>query len=460
MLPCLGLALYHHGRDIPALVVSFGITALAGLILAGRQVNYQDIGYREGFAVAALGWFLTAVFGSLPFVLSGAIPHPIDAFFETMSGFTTTGASILTDIEALPLGILLWRSTTHWIGGIGTVVLLVALIPSLRIAGMQFYRAEVSGPTKTKALPRVAQTSRQLFKVYVVFTLLEVVALRFAGLPWFDSVIHTFGTVATGGFSSRNLSVGAYNSLAVELIIVFFMLLCGINFALHIRAMQGKPQVLWRDRETQVFLLVALVAVAVISTNLISVTGTSLGASVRDSLFQVASIVTSTGFATVDFNQWPDLSRLVLVLLMFVGACAGSTGGGIKVIRIMVLWKLGTRQLQKLIHPQAVIPVRIGRSVIPPEVTDSIQAFLILYLGLFIGAVLVMGMLGLDLISAITSVVATLSNIGPGLGVVGPVANYAAIPVAGKLVLSFCMLVGRLELFTVLALLHPGFWRK
>nr|MDA8096125.1 TrkH family potassium uptake protein [Clostridia bacterium] len=357
-------------------------------------------------------------------------------------------------------GILLWRSTTHWIGGIGTVVLLVALIPSLRIAGMQFYRAEVSGPTKTKVLPRVAQTSRQLFKVYVVFTLLEVVALRFAGLPWFDSVIHTFGTVATGGFSSRNLSVGAYNSLAVELIIVFFMLLCGINFALHIRAMQGKPQVLWRDRETQVFLLVALVAVAVISTNLISVTGTSLGASVRDSLFQVASIVTSTGFATVDFNQWPDLSRLVLVLLMFVGACAGSTGGGIKVIRIMVLWKLGTRQLQKLIHPQAVIPVRIGRSVIPPEVTDSIQAFLILYLGLFIGAVLVMGMLGLDLISAITSVVATLSNIGPGLGVVGPVANYAAIPVAGKLVLSFCMLVGRLELFTVLALLHPGFWRK
>ncbi|MDQ7788722.1 MAG: TrkH family potassium uptake protein [Eubacteriales bacterium] len=460
MLVCLGLALYYRGPDVSALALSVVITALAGAALAVRKVNYQDIGYREGFAVAALGWFVTAVFGSLPFVLSSAIPHPVDAFFETMSGFTTTGASILTDIEALPMGILFWRSLTHWIGGIGTVVLLVAIIPSLRIAGMQFYRAEVSGPTKAKVLPRVAQTSRQLFKVYLVFTLLQVVALRLAGLPWFDSLTHTFGTVATGGFSTRNLSVGAYNSVAVELIIAFFMLLCGISFALHIKAMQGRPQVLWKDRETQVFLAVVVAAVAVISVNLITVTEMTTGTSVRQSLFQVSSIATSTGFASADYDQWPDLSRLVLVLLMFVGACAGSTGGGIKVIRIMVLWKLGTRQLQKLIHPQAVIPVRIGGSVIPTEVTDTVQSFLILYMGLFVASVVLMGMLGLDLISAVTAAVATLSNVGPGLGIVGPMANYATIPVVGKLILSFNMLAGRLELFTVLALLHPGFWRK
>lgn len=325
---------------------------------------------------------------------------------------------------------------------------------------MQFYRAEVSGPTKAKVLPRVAQTSRQLFKVYLVFTLLQFVALRLAGLPWFDSLTHTFGTVATGGFSTRNLSVGAYNSVAVELIIAFFMLLCGISFALHIKAMQGRPQVLWKDRETQVFLAVVVAAVVVISVNLITVTEMTTGTSVRHSLFQVSSIVTSTGFASTDYDQWPDLSRLVLVLLMFVGACAGSTGGGIKVIRIMVLWKLGTRQLQKLIHPQAVIPVRIGGSVIPTEVTDTVQSFLILYMGLLVASVMLMGMLGLDLISAVTAAVATLSNIGPGLGIVGPMANYATIPVVGKLILSFNMLVGRLELFTVLALLHPGFWRK
>ncbi|MBE0465701.1 MAG: TrkH family potassium uptake protein [Candidatus Desulforudis sp.] len=457
---CLGIAIYYRGPDVTAFAVSMVITALIGAALVVRRVDYEDVGYREGFAVAALGWLLTAVFGALPFVLSGAVPHPVDAFFETMSGFTTTGASILTDIEALPLGLLFWRSLTHWLGGIGTVVLLVALIPSLRIAGMQFYRAEVSGPTKTKVLPRVAQTTRQLFKVYLVFTLLQIVALRGVGLNWFDSITQTFGTVATGGFSNYNQSIAAFNSLAVELIIVFFMLICGMSFALHIKAMQGKPLAIWKDRETQVYLFVVLVAVAVISVNLVTAAGMATGASVRQSLFQVSSIMTSTGFATADFDKWPDLSRLVLILLMFVGACAGSTGGGIKVIRIIVLAKLGVRQLQKLIHPQAVIPVRIGRSAIPQEVTDSVQSFLILYLGLFIGAVLLMGLMGLDLISAAAAAVATLSNIGPGLGLVGPATNYAAIPVAGKLVLSFCMLVGRLELFTVLALLHPGFWRK
>ncbi|ACA58826.1 TrkH family potassium uptake protein [Candidatus Desulforudis audaxviator] len=460
LLLCLGIAVYYQSTDAAALAVGCAVTALAGIILVRRKVDYQDVGYREGFVVAALGWFLTALFGSVPFVVSGAIPHPVDAFFETMSGFTTTGASILTDIEALPPGLLFWRSLTHWIGGIGTVVLLVALIPSLRIAGMQFYRAEVSGPTKAKALPRVAQTSRQLFKVYMVFTLLQIVALRAAGMTWFDSLIHTFGTVATGGFSNRNLSVGAYDSLAVELIIVFFMVICGMSFALHIKALQGNPAVIWKDSETRVYLLVMLAAVAVISHNLVSTAGYSVETSVRHSLFQVSSVMTSTGFATADFDQWPDLSRLVLLLLMFVGACAGSTGGGIKIIRIMILAKLALRQLQKLIHPQAVIPIRVGRSVIPAEVADGVQAFLVLYLGLFSGAVLVMGALGLDLVSAFASVVATMSNIGPGLGLVGPAANYAAVPVAGKLVLSFCMLVGRLELFTVLALLNPGFWRK
>ncbi|MGC7878475.1 TrkH family potassium uptake protein [Desulforudis sp. 1190] len=454
------MAAYDRGPDVRAFIISFAVTALAGAALATRKVNYQDVGYREGFAVAALGWLTTALFGSLPFILSGAIPHPVAAFFETMSGFTTTGASVIPDVEALPKGILFWRSLTHWLGGVGTVVLVVALIPSLRIAGMQFFRAEVTGPTKSKVLPRVAQTSRELYKIYLVLTLLEILALRIAGMPWFDSFIHTFGTVATGGFSNKNLSVGAYNSLAVELIIVFFMLLCGINFALHIRAMQGKPQAVWKDRETQVYLGIVLASVIFISVNLAMLMDLEPGTAIRQALFQVSSVITTTGFATADFDRWPDFSRMILVILMFVGACSGSTGGGIKVIRMMVLWKLGIRQLQKLIHPQAVIPVRIGRAVVPSEVTDSVQAFFILYIGIFIGAVFFMAGIGLDFISALTAVAATLGNVGPGLGVVGPMTNYAGIPAAGQLLLSLCMLLGRLELFTVLVLFNPGFWRK
>ncbi|MDI6709953.1 MAG: TrkH family potassium uptake protein [Bacillota bacterium] len=460
LVPCLWIAVFHQGPDVPAFIWTIALAAAVGLPLALIRADLGDVGYREGFMVAAIGWVVLAAFGSLPFIFSGVLPNPVDAFFEAMSGFTTTGASTIADLTPVPYGILFWRSLTHWLGGMGIVVFIVALLPSLKVAGIQLYRAEVPGPSKIKVVPRVAQTSRELYRVYLLFTLAEILLLRLAGLPWFDSLIHTFGTVATGGFSNQNASVGAYNNLAVELIIVMFMILCGMSFSLHIRAIKGHYRAIWQDTELRVYLAIIAVAVAAVTLNLVSSLGLAPAQAARHALFQVASIITTTGFSTVDFNLWPDFSRLILVLLMFIGGCAGSTGGAIKVVRFIILWKVAIRQLRRLIHPQAVLPVRLGGAVIPSEMVDIVQAFFILYLGLFSGSVIIVAAGGADFLTALTAVAATLGNVGPGLGLVGPMSNFAALPDLAKALLSFCMLVGRLELFTVLALLHPGFWRR
>jgi len=461
MVPSLLMAFYYDSGDWEAFLISIIITLFSGasLYLMGSGAG-GGVGYREGFAVAAFGWVLLAGFGSLPYILSGVLPNPVDAYFETMSGFTTTGASVISEIETLSKAILFWRSLTHWLGGMGIIVLTVALIPSLKIAGLQMFKAEVPGPTKSKVLPRIAQTSRELYKIYLVITVLEIFLLKLAGMDWFDSVIHTFGTVATGGFSSKNTSIAAYDSVLIELIIVVFMIICGINFALHYYSLRGNLKPTLKDPEVRLYLGIILVSVCLVTFDLVNSADYSTGKAARDSLFQVTSIMTTTGYASADFDQWPSMSKTVILLLMFVGGCAGSTGGGIKVSRYLIMFKSISRQIMKLIHPQAVIPLRMGKDVISQEVLDNVQTFFFLYMLILGSSVLFLSSMGLDLVSSISAVAATLGNVGPGLNLVGPMTNYFALPTASKVVLSFCMLIGRLEIYSILLILSFRFWRN
>lgn len=460
MVPCLIMPFYYSEGDWSAFLVSLAVTALAGGLLALLGTGKGSVGYREGFAVAAFGWILLAGFGSLPYLFSGVLSSPVDAYFETMSGFTTTGASVFADVEILPHGILFWRSLTHWLGGMGIIVLTVALIPSLKIAGLQMFKAEVPGPTKSKVLPRIAQTSRELYKIYVLITVAMVILLKLAGMNWFDSFIHTFGTVATGGFSSRNASIASYDSLLIEGIIIFFMILCGMNFALHYFSLRGNFRPTLKDPEVRLYLGIIAVSVCLISVNLFSSSGYGAGTAVRQALFQVASIITTTGYATADFDQWPSLSKMVLLILMFVGGCAGSTGGAIKVSRILILIKGISRQIMKLLHPQAVIPLRVGKNIVSNDVLENVQTFFFLYMLILGAAVLFVTSQGIDLITSISAVATTLGNVGPGFGAVGPMTNFSALPASVKAVLSLCMLIGRLEIYTILVILSTRFWRS
>ncbi|GBF35334.1 potassium uptake protein TrkH [Desulfocucumis palustris] len=459
MVPSLFISFYYTGEDSRALMISIVITAASGALLALVKPESLHVGYREGFAIATFSWLLSAIFGSIPFVLSGVLPSPVDAFFETMSGFTTTGASVITDLEVIPQGILFWRSFTHWLGGMGIIVLTLALIPSLKIAGMQMYKAEVPGPTKSKMLPRIAQTSRELYKIYLIITIVEIIALKIAGMNWFDSIIHTFGTVATGGFSNKNASVGAYDNLAVEVIIIFFMIVCGMNFALHFYALRGNFRPIWKDPESRLYLGVILSSILLISGNLVLSAQFEIGKALRDAAFSVSSIITTTGYATADFDKWPLFSQLVLLMLMLIGGCAGSTGGAIKNARFLIMFKAISKQFVKLLHPQAVVPVRVGKEVISQDVVENVQTFFFLYFIILSGATFYMAGIGLDFISAVSSVAATLGNVGPGFGAVGPMTNYSGIPDSGKVILSLCMLVGRLEIYSVILLLSSKFWR-
>jgi trk system potassium uptake protein TrkH len=396
----------------------------------------------------------------LPFVFSGAIPSYLNAFFETMSGFTTTGSTILTDIEAMPPSLLLWRSLTQWLGGMGIIVLSLAILPMLGVGGMQLFKAEVPGPTTDRLKPRIQDTAKLLWGVYVLLTCIEILLLMAGGMSFFDGLNHAFTTMATGGFSTRNASVAAYNSAYIDWIITIFMFLAGVNFSLHYLALRGKVVDFIRNEEFLFYSSLVIVGTALIT--MLNMGGTYPGFldNLRYSAFQVVSIITTTGFGTADYELWPVLCQYLLVFFMFIGGCAGSTGGGMKVARILLLFKHAQVQVYRLIHPRAVRLVKLGDRPVDKDVMQSILGFFALYLGVFVAASFVMAATGMDLNSAGGSVIATLSNIGPGLGSVGPVDNFAHVPAIGKLVLAFCMLLGRLELFTVLVLIFPSFWRK
>ncbi|MDD3690158.1 MAG: TrkH family potassium uptake protein [Synergistaceae bacterium] len=459
----LGWSLWDGSSDGKAflLSISAGLIFSAVLFMAGKNADYNDIGVKDGFLVVSLSWIFASLIGALPFYISGTIPTFAGAFFESASGFTTTGASVLSDIEAVPRGILFWRSLTHWLGGMGIIVLSLAILPFLGVGGMELFKAEVPGPIPEKITPRIQQTALYLWGVYAFLTVAETVLLLLGGMNLFESLTHTFGTVATGGFSPLNRSVGQYGSAYFDWVITVFMFLSGINFVLHYRLLRGHFRPLARDDEFRTYLWIVLFCIAVISADLLFRGNyDSIAEALRYSAFQVVSIITTTGFATADFELWPSFTQLILLLLMFAGACAGSTGGGMKILRLLILSRHTRAELKRVLHPHAVISVKVGGKVIDTRIQSSVTSFLILYVAVFIAGVFFMTSLGMDMESAMSGVAASLGNVGPGLGSLGPMDNYSAVPEAGKWLFSLLMLMGRLELYTVLLLFFPGTWRK
>ena len=436
-----------------------GVSTL--LFVVGSKAKVGDLGLREAFAVVSLSWVLASAIAGIPYLLNGTVPTYTEAFFEAMSGFTTTGATVLTDIQSNPRGILFWRALTQWLGGMGIIVLSLAVLPFLKVGGMQLYKAEVPGPMPEKITPRVHQTALLRWGVYLLLSLLQTSALLLGGMSLFESLTHTFGTMATGGFSPLNRSIGQYGNAYFEWVIILFMFLAGTNFVLHFLLLRGDLGAWWRNEEFRFYVKLLAVAVLLAAAFLFS-SGTyeKLSDSIRYGAFQVVSIVTTTGFVTADFGLWPNFLQYLLLLLMFVGGCAGSTVGGIKSMRIMVLVKHVKAELQRLLHPRAIFTVRIGGKVLEREVISSVTAFFVMYIGLFALAAMAMAALGLDVLTAIASAAAAIGNIGPALGSVGPSSNYAHVPAAGKWILSFCMLLGRLEIYTVMMLFLPGTWRR
>lgn len=460
MIPSLGIALYSKGSDVPSFIISILLILFVGFILSKIKSSDKNIKAKEGLATVAFGWIFCAFFGSLPFVISGSIPSLIDAFFETVSGLTTTGATIITDIEILPRGILFWRSFTHWIGGMGILVFTLALLPTLGVGGFQIFKAESPGPITDKIVPRIKDTAKILYLTYIAITLLEIVLLKLGGMTLYEACVHTFGTVGTGGFSSRNASIGAFDNSYIHIVISIFMLLSGTNFALYFALYKGKWRDVLKDQELRFYLGVVLIATLLIGGNLHFTSYNNMGLSLRDSLFQVSAIITTTGFATVDFDQWSTFNQSILFLLMFVGGCAGSTGGSIKNIRILVLLKLIKREIAKIFHPRAIIPVKVGQKTIPSETITSITSFFALYILLFAVGTILISLEGIGLESSASAVAATLGNVGPGFGFVGPTRTYSEFSDISKLFFSLLMLLGRLELFTIMALIAPKTWTK
>jgi trk system potassium uptake protein TrkH len=461
MLTSLPFSLYYREGQHMAILLSALITSGTGLavyLLMGKREK-NAVNKREGFVIVTMTWVMISFFGTLPYLFSGTIPSFTNAFFETISGFTTTGASILTDIEALPKSILFWRSMTHWIGGMGIIVLTVAILPFLGIGGMQLYSAEMPGVTKDKLHPRITETAKRLWGIYVLFTLIETVLLMVGGMDLFDGLCHSFGTMATGGFSTRNTSIAGFSPY-IQYVIIFFMILAGTNFTLHYMLLQGKIKGFIKNDEFKTYLFTMIGFSLVLGIFLVFQTGLSTEKGFRDALFQVVSITTTTGYVTSDYLLWPGKLWFLIFLLMFVGGMAGSTGGGMKVVRHVLMFKNARQELKRTIHPQAIIPVRLNRQAVPQEIIFKVMAFFQIYVLTLVAGTVAMSFLGLDFQTAIGTTVATVGNIGPGIGGVGPVANYAFIPVLGKWVLAFLMLLGRLELFTVLMLLSPTFWRR
>ena len=477
VFPLLIAYVGEESKQTDAFLWAIAVSGGTGVaLLAVARGRYRAIGFREGFVAVALGWVVLSAFGALPFWWSGDIPRYLDAYFETMSGFTTTGATILESPADLGPSLLFWRSMVQWFGGMGIVVLTVAILPFLGAGGNQLFAAEAPGPTADKLQPRMHETAKILWAVYVVFTGLQTLLL-WPKLGLFDAACHSFTTMATAGFSTQNASVGHFDSAYVDGVITVFMIAAGINFLLHYRMLLGKGVPHFKDSECRMYLGLIVVVTTIITLVLwFENTYSDLGSSFRFASFQVASIISTTGFVTADFDLWPNSCRFLLLALMVIGGCAGSTTGGVKCIRILVLVKYGIREIRQLIHPHAIIPVKVNHRSVDRRVVASIMGFMALYGVLFVICVLAMNLI-LDLtlwtppdgppvdpdyrfLTAIGSVVATLGNIGPGIAGVGAVKNYASIPDVGKVLLIFCMLVGRLEIYSVLVVFLPWTWRR
>ncbi len=461
MLLALAVSLIYGEYDTTAFLISSGICLVTGGIIAWLTNGVsKDIGKREGFIIVALVWVVFSFFGSLPYILSNSIPNFTNAFFETISGFTTTGSSILSDIEALPHGILFWRSISQWLGGMGIIVLSLAILPVFGIGGMQLYAAEVPGPSPDKISPRIRQTAKTLWVIYLGFTITEMLLLWIGGMSFYDAVCHSFTTMATGGFSTKQASIAHWPSPFIQYVIVIFMFFAGTNFTLSYLALNGKFRSAIKDEEFKYYGFFILAFTAIIFVGLLITSQLGVEHAFRDSLFQVVSILTTTGFVTSDYLLWTPFLTILIFTLFFFGGSAGSTGGSIKIMRIVLLLKNSYYELRRMIHPHAVIPVKFNKHSVDSKTITNVLAFFMLYFIIFGLSTIVFTLIEPDMESAMGAVATSLGNIGPGLGNVGPAENFLHVSPIGKWFLSFLMLLGRLELFTILVLFSPAFWKQ
>ncbi len=458
LLPISCGIVYGEQKMLGVFAICLAVSFLVGAVLSFRKPEHRSMYAREGFVTVAVSWILISLFGALPFVLSGYIPNFVDALFETVSGFTTTGASILNDVEALPKSLLFWRSFTHWIGGMGVLVFLVAVLPSSGGGNMHLIRAESPGPAVTKLVPTVRDTAKLLYTIYVFLTLVEIGLLLVGGMPFFDAVTVSFGTAGTGGFGVLNSSIASYSPYCQNVITVF-MLIFGVDFSLYYLLLMRRGKAVLKSAELRGYLLIAASAVLLISINCMHLYA-SFGDTLRHSAFQVGSIMTTTGFATTDFDLWPAFSKSILVLLMFIGACAGSTGGGIKVSRVIIFLKSIVKEIKTAAHPRNTVKITMNGRLVAHETVRAVNVFMASYLLIFALSVLLISLDNFGFTTNFTAVAATLNNIGPGLEMVGPTQNFANFSVFSKLVLIFDMLAGRLEIFPMLILFSPYTWKK
>ncbi|MGI6679757.1 MAG: TrkH family potassium uptake protein [Dehalobacterium sp.] len=455
------LSLYYQEKDAPALFTAMIITILAGGLLSFFFKSTETIRQREGFAIVTLGWIMASLFGALPYMLTGTLTSFTDAFFETMSGFTTTGASVLSNIEVISHGVVFWRCLTHWLGGMGFMLLFVALLSQIGGGGLQMFKAEApGGRLAEKIKPRIQDSAKILWLTYCVLSLGLMFCLLLGGMNLFDSLCHAFGTMATGGFSTKSQNIGYYNSPYIQWVITLFMFGAGTNLALFYHSIYKRSGAFRKNEEFRLYVLIILIGVILVFFDLIKNQPGGVEETLRMAAFQVVSILTTTGYASVDFNQWPIFSKIIIILLMFVGGCSGSTGGAIKVGRLLILIKHTSVEIFRLIHPRSIKYLKIDNKIVPENIVLNTLQFFFLYITIFFIGTAIMGALGLDLVESLTAVISSLSNVGFGLGDVGPSGSFAHIPGVGKWVLSFLMLLGRLEIFTVLVLFLPEVWKK
>ncbi|MRT93500.1 TrkH family potassium uptake protein [Ancylomarina sp. 16SWW S1-10-2] len=455
------VSLIYQESDSLSFLYSSLITFTVGSVsyLASKGVK-KEMGKREGYIIVSLVWVVFSIFGCLPYLFSGSISSVTDAFFETMSGFTTTGSSILNNIEELPHGILFWRSLTQWLGGMGIIVMFLAILPTLGIGGRELFIAEVPGPAPDKLTPRIRETARHLWGLYALFTFVECVLLKLGGMSFFDAINHSLTTMATGGYSTKQASVGYFDSAYLQYVIIAFMFIAGTNFTLSYGLVSGRFRKIFKDEEFRFYSYIVLLFTAVITIGIILTSNMGYEQAFRDSLFTVVSIITTTGYATADYLLWIPFLGMLVFVLMFVGGSAGSTGGGVKVVRILLLFKNSFYELKRLIHPNAVIPTRYNQRVVSERTVTNILAFFVFYIIIVMFSTVVMSFWSRDVFSALSAVATTLGNIGPGFSEIGPMENFSALPDFAKWFLSFLMLLGRLELFTVLVLFSPSFWKE
>jgi len=459
MIPSLIVSIIYGDGDTLAFLVTIPILALLGMAITFIKSPKTKMFARDGFMIVTLAWIILAVFGGLPFYISGAIPSFIDCIFETMSGFTTTGSSILADVEALPRGILFWRSFTHWFGGMVVLVFFITLIPSMGGRTQHLLRAESPGPSPGKLVPKIKETSMILYGIYFILTVVCTICLLLAGMPLFDSVVHALGTAGTGGFGIKNNSVAYYNSPLIYMILSVFMVVFGVNFTVYFCILKRNFTEVKKNSEVKLFLLVVGVSTLLITINIASSYG-SIWEAFYQAFFQVTSLISTTGYATTDYNLWPSFSKMILIAIMFVGSCAGSTSGGLKQIRLFVMLKAIKRTLKKLVHPRSVIPIKADGKLIDEEQISGIAIFCGAYFLIMIIATVLISLDNHDFETNFSAVLTAISNVGPGFGKVGPTGNFGFYSDFSKVILSFCMLVGRLEIFPVLMMFQLNAWKK